>query len=278
VLRFNVAMPPRAHQYPSGGSVLPVSRFTRDGCFHPVIWPEEADLEERFRRRFLLLLERADRIRPETRERFLAWRHSGFSVKTTRRLAADEREPLDRLARYATRVVLPVGAVELLEGGRVWVETAPDPRTGSTVLEMDRLDLVHALCQQIPDAGMHMVRYCGGYSNRTRRRLREARAVLSGGGVEEPAAGAGELLPPDLSFEDTPTPPPPGSAEALCRQSWARMLRKVFEVDPLLCPRCRVEMAVVACITDYAVIDAILRHRREHGLVSPFEARAPPAA
>ncbi len=253
--------------------------FTPDGRFHPVIWPEEAELEERFRRRFLLLLERAGRLRPETRERFLAWRHSGFSVKTTRRLAADEREPLERLARYATRVVLPVGAVELLEGGRVRVETAPDPRTSSTVLVMDRLDLVHAVCQQIPDAGMHMVRYCGGYANRTRRRLREARAVLSGGGGEdtEPSA-AREMLPPDLTFEDTPPPPPRGTAEALRRQSWARLLRKVFEVDPLLCPRCRVEMEVVACITDPAVIDAILRHRRENGLVSPFEARAPPAA
>ena len=61
------------------------------------------------------------------------------------------------------------------------------------------------------------------------------------------------------------------------------MLRKVFEVDPLLCPRCRtegrtVEMEIVAWITKPSVVDAILKHRREHGLVSPFEARAPPAA
>jgi hypothetical protein len=37
-------------------------------------------------------------------------------------------------------------------------------------------------------------------------------------------------------------------------------------------------MEVVAWITTPSVVDAILRHRREHGLVSPFEARAPPAA
>ena len=56
------------------------------------------------------------------------------------------------------------------------------------------------------------------------------------------------------------------------------MIRKVFEVDPLVCPRCGTEMEVVAWITQPSVVDAILRHRREHGLVSPFEARAPPAA
>jgi len=38
-------------------------------------------------------------------------------------------------------------------------------------------------------------------------------------------------------------------------------------------------MEVVAWITQPSVVDAILRHRREHGLVSPHEeARAPPAA
>ena len=59
--------------------------FTRDGRFHPVIWPEEAELEERFRRRFLLLLERAGRLRPETRERsFGRLRTTGSSPGATR--------------------------------------------------------------------------------------------------------------------------------------------------------------------------------------------------
>ena len=254
--------------------------FTRDGCFHPVVWPEEADLEERFRRRFLLLLERAGRLRPETHQRLLGWRHSGFSVKTTQRLVPGERRRIERLARYLTRVVLAVGAVERLAGGRVRVQTAPDPRTGSTALVMDRLDLVHALCQQIPDAGMHMVRYYGAYSNRRRRELVAAREALAAGdpGPPAPPSDDAALLPPDLAFEDAPTPAPPGSSEARRRQAWARMIRKVFEVDPLLCPRCGVEMEIVAWITKPSVIDAILRHRREHGLVSPFEARAPPAA
>ena len=43
-------------------------------------------------------------------------------------------------------------------------------------------------------------------------------------------------------------------------------------------PRCGTPMEIVAWITKPSVVDAILRHRQEHGLVSPFEARAPPAA
>ena len=49
-------------------------------------------------------------------------------------------------------------------------------------------------------------------------------------------------------------------------------------MDPLLCPRCRVEMTVVAWITDPEAIDRILYHRRRAGLESPFDSRAPPAA
>ena len=131
-------------------------------------------------------------------------------------------------------------------------------------------------------AGRPGSRYQGVYANRLRRAYREARARLAG---EEVPAGAME----DAALgaeEGNCVPAPPGSVEALRRQAWARMLRKVFEVEPLVCPRCRregrtVEMEVVALILDPKTVDRILSHRRERGLESAFEgppARAPPAA
>ena len=38
------------------------------------------------------------------------------------------------------------------------------------------------------------------------------------------------------------------------------MIRKVFEVDPLVCPKCQAEMRIIAFITDYAVVDRIIDH------------------
>ena len=43
-------------------------------------------------------------------------------------------------------------------------------------------------------------------------------------------------------------------------QGWAEMIRKVYEVDPLVCPRCGGRMRVVAFLTEPAVIDRIIRH------------------
>jgi hypothetical protein len=60
------------------------------------------------------------------------------------------------------------------------------------------------------------------------------------------------------------------------RRSWARLLQKIFEVDPMTCPRCLVPMTVVSVITDPKVVDQILAHLRRTKGRDPFEPRAPP--
>jgi hypothetical protein len=55
------------------------------------------------------------------------------------------------------------------------------------------------------------------------------------------------------------------------RRGWAEMIRKVYEVDPMLCPQCGGAMKVVAFITDYQAIDRIIDH-----LKLTFVAAKPP--
>jgi len=55
------------------------------------------------------------------------------------------------------------------------------------------------------------------------------------------------------------------------RRGWAEMIRKVFEVDPLVCPQCGGTMKVIAFIMDYAVVDRIINH-----LKLTFVAERPP--
>ena len=38
------------------------------------------------------------------------------------------------------------------------------------------------------------------------------------------------------------------------------MIRKVYEVDPMVCLRCGGQMKVIAFLTDYAVVDRIIDH------------------
>ena len=41
-------------------------------------------------------------------------------------------------------------------------------------------------------------------------------------------------------------------------RSWARLIQKIYEVDPLACPRCGQEMRIIAFIEDYKVVKKIL--------------------
>ena len=38
----------------------------------------------------------------------------------------------------------------------------------------------------------------------------------------------------------------------------ARLIKKIYEVDPLLCPKCKCSMRIIAFIEDYKVIRKIL--------------------
>jgi PAS domain S-box-containing protein len=50
---------------------------------------------------------------------------------------------------------------------------------------------------------------------------------------------------------------------------WAALLRQIYEVDPLVCPRCAGAMRLVSCITQSAVIDLILAHLRTRAAAGP---------
>jgi transposase len=43
-----------------------------------------------------------------------------------------------------------------------------------------------------------------------------------------------------------------------CNQTWARLIQKVYEVDPMICPKCQSQMKVIAIIFDKDEIKKIL--------------------
>jgi hypothetical protein len=82
-----------------------------------------------------------------------------------------------------------------------------------------------------------MVRYYGYYSN------------VAGG--KRKKVGDDDKIPcilePELSDRDF-------------RRNWARLIKKIYEVDPLVCPKCSGAMRVIAFIENPDVIKKILSH------------------
>ena len=46
----------------------------------------------------------------------------------------------------------------------------------------------------------------------------------------------------------------------MMRKNWARLIQKIYEVDPLTCPKCQGVMRIISFIEDQGVIKAILKH------------------
>lgn len=57
--------------------------------------------------------------------------------------------------------------------------------------------------------------------------------------------------------------------ESSSRSAWARLIALVYQVDPLVCPRCALKMRVLAVITDAAEVKKILRHLNQDKAVLP---------
>jgi hypothetical protein len=49
-------------------------------------------------------------------------------------------------------------------------------------------------------------------------------------------------------------------SSAAYRRKWARLIQKIYEIDPLLCPKCLGPMKIIAFIEDDALIRKILVH------------------
>ena len=78
--------------------------------------------------------------------------------------------------------------------------------------------------------------------------------------------------------ETVDLPEVPDAWSKLRRQSWARLLQKVYEVDPFICPKCQGTMSVVAVIEDPAELTRIIdwaKQQEKNSLLSVC-ARSPP--
>ena len=177
----------------------------------------------------------------------LNWPHSGFHAHDGVWVAADDKEFTVRLAFGRMEYDEQQSAVTYHSDKPI------GPTAGSETT--DALEFLARLTSHIPDKGQVLQRYYGFYSSRQRGTRRKA----TEGNEEQPL----EIVEPE----------PEVLREA--KRRWAELLRRIFEVDPLKCPRCDETMRIVSFITEHKTIDRILEHLRRTQATRRRQ-RAPP--
>ncbi len=208
----------------------------------------------------LRLLADRDKITQEVVENLLSWKHSGFSVHAGVRV--ETRGEAARLGRYMARCPLVLDRLEW-DAEREQVAIHPRAsRRGGPFGESERLDVLEFLARvldHVAEPRQPQVRYWAWYSNAARGKRCKA----------ESKHGATEQAPASAELDRPPRQK---------RLSWARLIKKVYEIDPLLCPYCAAQMKIVAFVVEVSS----LRRLVEALGVGPQEAeplsRAPPGA
>ena len=202
------------------------------GAFHKISRIDDSRLAELFAREVVGFLVQRELLSPEWAERLLSWRHTGFNVHS--RVRAKTKKEAERVGKYMIRPLLSLERLSLDEKeAKVCYRYGEE--TGD-VERMDYLEFIARVTSHIPDKGQVTVRYYGLYANAHRRRVKKA------------------------SLAVFPLPIVEAQLRPLPAKGWAEMIRKVYEVDPLLCPQCGGAMKVIAFLTDYAVVDRIINH------------------
>jgi len=213
--------------------------FDADGGFTVLPPIPRKVLEPWFRAEVLALLRREGLVSEALAEKMLAWRHTGFSAHNSVRVRAGDAAGRRRLAQYMLRAPFSLEKMSYEPvSGTVIYRSRMHKTLKRNFQIMSVADWLAQLCAHIPDRFEHLVRYAGWYSNRSRGKRRRM------------DAGPAGIAPRQVDVREA----------ARVRSTWARLIHRVYEVDPLDCPRCKGPMRVIALIDDKAVIRKILSH------------------
>ena len=236
-------------------------------------------LESYFQQEVFNHLIAANVIEEEVAVDMATWEHSGFSawagepiepndierrlflsrylkkaVISNQRLTIDDSNPLATTVTYRsgkTEQVLSYG----FQPESLVSNTAYHTISAETEKQFSPLEFLAALTLHIPDKWEQTTRYFGCYSARTRGKKRQ---------LEEAAnqdQGSAIPMPPFPEDQEPKTKP---------SKTWAACMKRVFEIDPLICPKCGGQMKIKAFITESKEITRLCNNLG----IAPW--RAPP--
>src|SRR3989304_6840910 len=201
---------------------------------------------ERYLRLLTVLLEQGV-IKQELINMLLCWNHhSGFNIHVRGQIAGTDGDAVESIARYMSRAPISVDRVEFNPADNTLTvyerKDKPSPHGYKTYTIMEFMALLAA---HIPSPYESLVYYYGIYSSSHRGKERRENKEDQSIGIQE-TKGTGRAS-----------------------STWARLIHRIFEVNPLQCIKCGGNMRIVAFITDYQSSKSILKHIGEETIRPP---------
>jgi hypothetical protein len=259
-------------------------------------------LTERVRRRVIRWFRRKGLLDAAAAADMLAWENSGFSIDASVRITLLDRDvpsyfqSLEHLLRYCARPPFALERLSVIRGadGRItriryvlprhkaanWVgpgrsRKSAQPGAGG-IVELSPFEFLDRLADLIPQPRKHRHRYHGVFA--PNHPLRPAVTALAVGNVgkQRDAATGGHVHAGHDDGDCCGTQAKPRSHDT-SRIAWAKLMARVGEEFPLLCPACGGDIRLISFITEPGLIRKILTHLGEPLEPPPVSpARGPP--
>jgi hypothetical protein len=168
---------------------------------------------------------------------------AGFSMHAGVATGANERDKLERLCRYITRSAVSTKRLSMTRNGRVRYELKTPWRNGTTHVIFEPLDFISRLVSLIPKPRVNLTRFHGVFAPNSKYR---AKVTPTSRGKRKKSYSADEAGQ--------------SAAEKRAAMTWARRLKRVFNIDITTCDNCGADVRIIASIEDTAVIQKILAH------------------
>ena len=172
---------------------------------------------------------------------------AGFSLHANVAIAASDRPGLERLCRYTARPPLATERLSSGSDGRLTYRLKRPWSNGTTHIILEPLELVEKLAALVPPPRFHLVRYHGVLAPAATWRSQIVPAL------PHDDSGDSDCSHPPATEESVPQPLPRRH-----NYSWSQLMRRVFAIDVLECPRCGGRLRILAAIQSPDAIRKIL--------------------
>lgn len=172
-------------------------------------------------------------------------------------MPAKKRDRLEKLIRYVARSSVALSRMSETSQGDIQITLKKPFSDGTTHVVFTPMELIEKLVALIPQPRMHMVRFHGLLAPNSR--LRSKVIPKPKEQYQSALGGAGD----------------PHQRQR--RMSWAKLLKRTFNIDVLNCPLCSGNCKIISAIQDKKTTTKILSHLDlPSEPPQPHEARAPP--
>jgi hypothetical protein len=206
------------------------------------------------------------------------WKHSGFSIESDTRLFS--KADREALGQYVVRGATCAEKIQYdpTSDTVIW-SAAPKGFYKGKTETFKGFEFVDQLVAHLPPRRIQLVRRYGLYAGKVRKQWQDRPNIycLAPESWQKVHPSQSKIVHAKAP-ENEEAVQVPDAWSKLRKQSWARLLQKVYEVDPFVCPKCQGSMSVVAIIEDPKELTKIINWAKQQDWEQKVTlcARSPP--